>query len=44
MNQWQFVVTEIDQVSYECAVDNVKRNNADNNIKGWTFWWWMGSM
>ena len=34
LNNWHFLATEVDDLSVSYAVDNVKSNGLENNIKG----------
>ena len=34
LNGWRFTATEIDPVSVQCAIKNVRNNNFDTNITG----------
>ena len=34
MNGWKFCASEVDNVSFRFACDNVKRNNLEDNIQG----------
>ena len=34
LNNWHFLATEVDDSSVSYAVDNVKSNGLENNIKG----------